>query len=180
MKTRNPMKPKMLMPLLLVLISAPVLASDSAQGAVGGVFSGLFGPAIAQVAQFSAEERRVMRERWEQASPEERLQMRREFKERSRQIPSDSRRDDAERDYQRDYQRDSQRDYPRDAQSHKQRQRGKYADEASFGFGFERRRYEDDRIENPPPGNVPAPFEFFDRRDYRDKNRDGRRNDDRR
>lgn len=176
MKTWNPMKPKLLMPLLLALISAPSLASDSAQGAVASVFGGLFGPAIAQVAQFSAEERRAMRERWEQASPEERLQMRREFKERSRQIPSDSRRDGTERDYQRD----SQRDYPRDAQSHKQRQRGKYADEASFGFGFERRRYEDDRIDNPPPGNVPTPFEFFDRRDHREKNRDGRRDDDRR
>lgn len=177
MKTRNPMKPKLLMPLLLVLISAPALASEDAHGGVGGVFGGLFGPAIAQVAQFSSEERRAMRDRWEQASPEERLQMRREFKERSRQIPSDPRRDGAD---QWRNPPGADRDYQRAPQSQKNRQRGKYSDEASFGFGFERRRYEDERVENPPPSNFPYPGNFFDRRNPRENDRNGRGDNDRR
>ena len=178
MKTRNTLKPKLLMPLLLALSSAPALANEGAYGVFGGVIGGVIGPAIAQVAQFSSEERRAMRERWEQASPEERLQMRRDFKERARQIPSDPRRD-------ADQWRNppgTERDYPRAPQSQNSRQRGKYSDEASFGFGFERRRHEDDRADSPSPNDIPTPLEFFDRRDHRDhreKNRDGRRDDDR-
>ena len=82
MKTRNPMQAKLLFsllfPLLLALVGAPALADD-------GVFA-MFAPAIGKLVQFSPEERRAMRDRWEQASPEERLQIRREFQDRQERL----------------------------------------------------------------------------------------------
>jgi hypothetical protein len=113
-----------------------------------------------------------MRERWEQASPEERLQMRREYKDRTRQPAPESRRDAADQWNNPPVpERDRQRG---------QRYRNGNAEEASFGFGFERRRHEDDRVEPPPASNMPYPGNFFDRRNSRENSRDGRRDDDRR
>jgi len=71
------MKTKVLMPLLLSVLAAPVLASDALE-------SMFIGPAI-QVAQLAPEVRRMLRERWEQAGPEERMEMRRQFQERLQQ-----------------------------------------------------------------------------------------------
>lgn len=68
------MKAKVLMTLLLSALAAPVAANES--------FESVFiGPAL-NLAQMGPEQRRQMRERWEQASPEERLEMRRQSQER--------------------------------------------------------------------------------------------------
>jgi hypothetical protein len=163
MKTRNTMKAKLLLPLLLALLAAPAQAND-------GVFA-MFAPAIGKLAQFSPEERRAMRERWEQAGPEERLQIRREFQDRLRQSPADSRREAVEPGRNPP---SSERDRQR-GQRQNNRYRGENPDEASFGFGFERRRHEDDRVESPPPGNMPNPGYFFDRRNNRENNRENNR-----
>lgn len=70
------MKAKVLMTLLLSVLAAPVTASES--------FESVFiGPAL-KVAQMGSEQHRQMRERWERASPEERLEMRRQSQERQR------------------------------------------------------------------------------------------------
>lgn len=157
MKSRKPTTAKLLTTLMLALAAVPALAQD-------GVF-GLFGGAVTQVAQYNAEERRAMRERWEQAGPEERLKMRREFKERVRQLPPEYAREAMD---------------PRRAPPPVERNRRDYSDDASFGFGFERRRYEDERYDNPAPAYLPNPGNYIERHKNRDKNRDGRRDDDRR
>jgi len=69
------MKRKALLTLFFALAALPAAAQD-----LGGVF----GSPIAVVAQMSREERRALRERWEEATPEERAQMRRTFQERLR------------------------------------------------------------------------------------------------
>lgn len=74
------MKCKTLAPLLLALLALPAAAQD-----LGSVF----GQALPYVAQMSQEERRAMRERWEQASPEERARLRRSFQERLRTMPGE-------------------------------------------------------------------------------------------
>lgn len=71
------MKAKVLMALLLSVLAAPVVASDTLE-------SIFIGPAL-KVAQMGSEQRRMLRERWEQASPEERLEMRRQIQERPQQ-----------------------------------------------------------------------------------------------
>jgi hypothetical protein len=83
MERRVAMKAKVLMPLLLSVLAAPALASD----AVESMFIG----AGIQVAQMAPDMRRMMRERWEQASPEERMAMRRQFQERLQQRPPEER-----------------------------------------------------------------------------------------
>jgi hypothetical protein len=83
MERRFAMKTKVLMTLLLSVLAAPVLASDTVE-------SMFVGPAI-QVAQLAPEMRRMLRERWEQASPEERMEMRRQFQERLQQRPPEER-----------------------------------------------------------------------------------------
>lgn len=79
------MKAKVLLPLLLSVLAAPVLASDT--------FESMFFGAGTQIAQMAPEMRRMMRERWEQASPEERMDMQRQFQERGarRQPPQEQR-----------------------------------------------------------------------------------------
>lgn len=73
------MKAKVFLPLLMSLLATPALASDA--------FESLFaGPGV-QVAQMGPEARRMMRERWEQSSPEERMELRRQFQERLQQGP---------------------------------------------------------------------------------------------
>jgi hypothetical protein len=83
MERRFAMKAKVLMTLLLSVLATPVLAS----GAVESMF---IGPAL-QVAQLAPDMRRMLRERWEQASPEERMEMRRQFQERLQQRPPEER-----------------------------------------------------------------------------------------
>lgn len=73
----------------------------------------------------SREEQRAMRERWEQATPEERVRMRRFFQERLRQ------------------------DAPESSAMHKPRQ-GKGGREYGFGMGFEARQAGD---ESAPPSS---------------------------
>lgn len=79
------MKRTILMSLLLSLNALPALAADQ------GLGEGIFGQALPMVAQLSPEERRALRDRWEQAAPDERAVMRREFKERLRQVPPEQR-----------------------------------------------------------------------------------------
>ncbi len=71
------MKAKVLMTLLLSVLAAPVVASDTSDG--------MFIGNVLKVAQMGAEQRRMLRERWEQASPEERLEMRRQYQDRQPQ-----------------------------------------------------------------------------------------------
>jgi hypothetical protein len=146
MKPRNLIKSNLLIAVLLALASAPALANDG--------FFGMFGTTPKQAAQFSAEERRALRERWEEASPEQRLQMRREFQERQ------------ERLRQRSQEGRNQRE--------SNGQRGDFASEGSFGTGFERRRSEGSQFEGYPSDYVPSmpnPGGFFDGR----SNRGGKR-----
>ena len=146
MKPRNPAPSICLTALLLALAATPAHADPSGFG--------FLGQALGTLAQSGNDERRAMRERWEQASPEERLQMRREFQERQerlRPVPSDPRRDAAEADRSRG------------------RERRERAEEYSFGFGFERRRQEEEQV--LPPMNMPDPSGFFDRRNNRESDR---------
>lgn len=146
MKPRRTLTSIRLAALLLALVAAPAHAGDSDFG--------LMGQALGKLAQSGNDERRAMRERWEQAGPEERLQMRREFQERqerSRAFPFDPRREATEPDRSR-------------AKDRKER-----GEEYSFGFGFERRRQEEEQL--LPPMNMPDPSGFFDRRNNRDSDR---------
>ncbi len=143
MKARNHPHPKYVLALLASLACAPALANPFEPGPVL--------PAFAKIAQFSPEERRAMRERWEQASPEERLRLRREFQERidPSRMPPFAERDPGEREG---------------------RGRRDALDEAGrFGTGFERRRGERERMERPQ--SLPYPDEMFDRRRMRDGER---------
>jgi hypothetical protein len=83
MERRVAMKPNVLLALLLSIAAAPALADSALE-------SMFIGPAF-QVAQLSQDERRMMRERWEQASPEERTTMRRQFQDRLRQFSPEER-----------------------------------------------------------------------------------------
>lgn len=142
MKFPNPMNAKLLLPLLLALNVGPALADDG---------YAVFGSGIVMVAQSTPEERRFMRERWEQASPEERLRMRRDYQDRQEQRARGKRDGNAERN----------------------------GYSMGFGIGFEHRRDEredergnaDSQAAPMPPGNFADPGEFFDRR----KNHSGRR-----
>jgi hypothetical protein len=147
MKPRNLIKSNLVIALLLALVSAPALANDATFG--------LFGAAAKQYAQFTAEERRVLRERWEEASPEQRLQMRREFQERQERMRLRSQ---------------DGRIQPERNQRDGNWQRGDFASEGSFGTGFERRRSEGSQFEGYPPDYVPSmpsPGSFFDGRSNR-------------
>lgn len=69
------MKRKILATLLFTLAALPATAQD-----FGGVVSSPWGV----VAQMSREERQALRERWEEATPEERARIRRSFQDRLR------------------------------------------------------------------------------------------------
>jgi hypothetical protein len=162
MKFCNRPNTNLLMTLLLALAGAPALADDA--------YHGPFAPALGKIAQFSPEERRAMRERWEQAGPEERLRMRREFQERQermRQMPMEGQRDMQERWRSLPPAERERHRVPREGHG----QRGEYADDGSFGTGFERRRaMEGGRVEGAAPSApvAPVPYEFFERRPHRD------------
>jgi hypothetical protein len=72
------MKSKVLFALFLACAATPALASD---------WASVFGQPLPAVAQMSQEERRVLRERWERSSPEERARLRKDFQERLRRVP---------------------------------------------------------------------------------------------
>jgi len=140
MKARNRPHPEYFLALLAGLACAPAAAFAFEAGPVP--------PAYAKIAQFSPEERRAMRERWEQASPEERLRLRREFQERAEHL----------------------RPMPPLEREREGRGRRDGLEEAGrFGTGFERRRGERERLDRPEP--LPYPDEMFDRRRMRDGER---------
>jgi hypothetical protein len=115
-KTMSPKISTILSALLLMLATVPALA-DQAD-------SVLFGQPFSKHAQLSPDERRALRERWEQASPEERIRMRQFFQDRMRQLPSPPLPPEA---------RDAMRmPFPGAAQR-----------DSGFGFGFEKRRAEE-------------------------------------
>jgi hypothetical protein len=78
MKNTNLKPGKTLMALLLALATLPAVAGD---------FGSVFAQPMAFVAQLSSDDRRVLRERWEEASPEERAKLRQKFQQRLRQLP---------------------------------------------------------------------------------------------
>ena len=151
MKPRNPIKSNLVIALLLAFASAPVLANDTPFG--------LFGATTKQYAQFTAEERRALRDQWEEASPAQRLQMRREFQERQERLRLRAQENQSQQERN---------------QRENNWQRGDFASEGSFGTGFERRRSEGSKFEGYPPDYVPGfpgPGGFFDGR----SNRGGKR-----
>lgn len=148
------MRRNLLIALLLLLPTLPALA-DQADSAIFSQVRSTF-----KIVQLSAEERRELRERWEEASPEERVRMRDFFQDRLRQLPAPAQ--DAiripfpgtsKRDGDRDRERDNRRG--RDGGRYDYRDKdGKAQPDSRFGFGYERRQHEDDREELPVwPGN---------------------------
>lgn len=117
---------------LLMAAALPAFAADYG--------TGMFAESIERVAQLSPEERRALRQRWQEASPEERAQLRREFQDRQ-QERSERRRERMER---------------------WQEQSGNGRD-GNFGTGFERRRYENEQGSAPPPQDE-HPGRFFPNR----------------
>ena len=122
----TPRPRKLLSALLLTLATLPALA-DQADSA-------LFNQAFGRLAQASSEERRALRERWEQASPEERIRMRQFIQDRVRQLPAPAR-EAMRMPFAGGSREDS---YSQDAAP---------PPDSSFGFGFERRRSEENRPE---------------------------------
>ena len=114
------MKRKTLMPLLFVLVALPAAAQD---------FGSVFGQPLPLVAQMSQEERRALRERWEHASPDERIQLRKAFQERLR-MPSPEQLDPRRTDFRRGSSRDSSE------------MGSSFMPGNGFGTGYEQRRYD--------------------------------------
>lgn len=123
---------KTLLTLLLAAAALPALAEEYSVT--------VFAEPFARVAQLTPEERRALRQRWQEASPEERQQLRREFQDRQ-QERSERRRERMER---------------------WQEQPGNGRD-GNFGTGFERRRYENEQGSAPPPQDE-HPGRFFPNR----------------
>lgn len=113
---------KTLSTLLLTLATVPALA-DQAD-------SLMFNQPLIKLAQIGPDERRALRERWEAASPEERIRMRQFFQERMRQLPAPA--------------QDALRIPFPGAQPREENQRAYPPADGGFGFGFERRRSSDD------------------------------------
>jgi hypothetical protein len=162
MERRVAMKSNVLMTLLLSIAATPVMADS--------VLDSMFiGPAF-QVTQISPDERRMMRERWEQASPEERTMMRRQFQERM-QHPSPEERWSGAAPEQRRHMRDQAGQWmgrmatppsPSDIAG----MAGNFV--GSFGTGFEQRRPNptnpDDNATNPDSRNSFVPPAGWHRR----------------
>ena len=132
---------KTLSALLLALVT--VIATRAALADQAD--SGMFGQPLVKLAQLSPDERRALRERWEAASPEERIRMRQFFQDRMRQLPAP-----AQEALRLPFPGMPLRDAPRDREEHR---RAGPPPDSSFGFGFERRRTEDGQPDRPlPPG----------------------------
>lgn len=126
--------------LLLLTSTLPALADQ----ADSSIFSQV--QASIKLAQLSPDERRDLRERWEQSNPEERIRLRRYIQDRVRQLPTPA-------------QEAIRLPFPDVAPRESGRDRGAYrnqGDEAQpdnpdsrFGFGFERRHFEDGNPEAP-------------------------------
>jgi DNA-binding CsgD family transcriptional regulator len=133
------MKSALLLSLLLALIPA------AARAEVETFFPAKPGLMLAQL---SPEERRVLRERWEQASPEERARIREEFHQRRMADPErmERRRDAMERQRsltpeEREALR-QQRKGRNDGRGH-WAEAGESGEDGGFGAGYERRRFLD-------------------------------------
>lgn len=147
------MRRNLLIALLLMLPTLPALA-DQADSAIFSQARITF-----KIVQLSAEDRRELRDRWEAASPEERVRMRDYFQDRLRQLPAPAQdairipfpgksKRDSDRDDRRG--RDDRRDDRRDDGRYDSRDRdGKTRPDSRFGFGYEKRQYEDDREDSP-------------------------------
>lgn len=136
------MRRNLLIALLLLLLTLPALAGQ----ADSSLFSSAEG--VIKLAQLSPSERREARERWERASPEERIRMRQFFQDRLGQLPVPAQEairipfpDMAPRDDAQEY--DARRQPDADQRT-----------DSRYGFGFERRRNEEARPDRPVwPGN---------------------------
>ncbi len=124
---------KMLSALLLALATVPALAAQAD--------STMFGQPFVKLAQLGPDERRALRERWEQASPEERMRMRQFFQDRMRQLPPE-----AQEAIRIPFPGAGQREYGRERTD---KRRGKQSSEGGFGFGFEKRHFEDGQTDHP-------------------------------
>ncbi len=141
----NPMTIRTLSALLLTLATLPALA--------GQADSTMFNPPSIKLAQLSPDERRALRERWEQATPEERIQLRKLFLERVRRMPSFPLPPEAHEAMQLPFPGRA----PHEREQREDVRGGKAeAPDASFGFGFENRRQEIDRPEAPTRPERPA------------------------
>ena len=100
-------------------------------------------PGIAS-AQLSPEERRALRQRWEQAGPEERSRIREEFRRRrDLAAPEPPRREARERlqEWSPEERRALRRDRPGGAPGAPQEAEAGDRNDGQFGAGYERRRY---------------------------------------
>lgn len=135
------MRRNLLFALLLSLPTLPALASQAD--------SAIFSQAriTIKLAQNSPNERQDLRERWEQASPEERIRMRQFFQDRLRQLPAPAQ-DAIALPFPGTAQRDNRRE--RDIYRGRDNSRDAYAPpDSRFGFGFERRHPEETQPETP-------------------------------
>lgn len=133
--------------LLLLTSTLPALADQ----ADSSIFSQV--QASIKLAQLSPDERRELRERWEQSNPEERIRLRRYIQDRVRQLPTPAQEairlpfpDVAPRESGRD--RGTYRNQGDEAQSDNQ--------DSRFGFGFERRHFEEGRPGSPGLARLPT------------------------
>lgn len=140
------MRRNLLFALLLLLPTLPALA-DQADSAI-------FSQAriTIKLVQRSPDERQDLRERWEQASPEERIRMRQFFQDRLRQLPAPAQ-DAIALPFPGTAQRDNRRE--REIYRGREESRDAYAPaDSRFGFGFERRHPEEAQPESPAwPGD---------------------------
>ena len=140
------MRRNLLIALLLMLPTLPALA-DQADSAIFSQARFSF-----KIVQLSAEERRELRERWEEASPEERVRMRQFFQDRLRQLPAPAQ-EGLRIPFPDTGRRDVERDNRRGSDANRKPERSVEPD-SRFGFGYEKRQYEEDRPEFPAwPGN---------------------------
>jgi len=131
------MRRTLLIALLLTLSTLPALADQ----ADSPIFSQVRLPI--KIAQLGADERRELRDRWEQASPEERIRMRQFFQDRLRQLPPP-----AQEAIRLPFPGAATRDNGRGNESNRNKDLNPPAD-SRFGFGFEKRRFEEIRPELP-------------------------------
>jgi hypothetical protein len=112
--------------LLLMLATLPALAEQAD--------SLMFSPVSFKLAQLSPNELRALRERWEAASPEDRIRLRQYYQDRLRQLPKPAQ-DALSLPFPGMPLHDSGRESDPN--------RRKPAADGGFGFGFERRQQED-------------------------------------
>jgi hypothetical protein len=139
------MRRHLLFALLLLLPTLPALAEQAD--------SAIFSQAriTIKLVQLSSDERRDLRERWEQASPEERIRMRQFFQDRLRQLPAP-----AQEAIRIPFPTSDPRDVKRGRDGRRAQDVYPPAD-SRFGFGFERRHVEEEEPEAPGWSNKRRP-----------------------